>query len=244
MQVEDLHNYGQDIFSMRANAQVPPLEKLRLLPAFLVYYAALLQHLGMGGLWRLGLVARTEFEYWRFQDWSALHQKGLSLLNLERILKEIVMAKAMADLLGIKKAAHLRRHLSDRVSHAILQAVFAPPQVFITCGGGDFLPAFRNYYLAYLAAMARSGLQAGLVVEDTPDCLQININYCAWAEISRLVGNPLYCYYSTCYADEVFFPRLAGSAGFKFQRRGTIVEGGSSCDHRFVRLKHPARSPV
>jgi hypothetical protein len=235
MRVEHLYNYGQDIFSMRANAQVPPLEKLRLLPAFLVYYASLVQALGLGGVWRLRGAAQAEFERWRAQDWSHLCQAGLSQTNLERILKEMCMAKVMADALGLKKAAHLRRRLSNRVSHAVLRAVFAPPEVFIACGGGDFLPAFKQYYTAYLEAMARSGLQAGLVVEDSPDVLQINITYCAWAEIAKVMGNPLYCYYSTCYGDEVFFPRLVEAAGFKFERYGTLGTGEPSCDHRFVR---------
>jgi hypothetical protein len=235
MQVKDLYNYGQDIFSMRANAQVPPLEKLRLLPAFLIYYSSLAQALGLGGLWRLRGAARAEFQRWRAHDWSHLRQSGLSQPNLERVLKEICMAKVMAEALGLKKAAHLRRRLLNRVSHAVLRAVFAPPEVFIACGGGDFLPAFRQYYTAYLEAMARSGLQAGRVVEDTPDILQINISYCAWAEIAKAMGNPLYCYYSTCYADEVFFPRLVEAAGFKFERYGTLGQGEPSCDHRFVR---------
>jgi hypothetical protein len=235
MRVDHLYNYGQDIFSMRANAQVPPLDKLRLLPAFLSYYAGLVQALGLGGAWRLRNAARVEFDHWRAQDWSHLRQAGLSQPNLERILKEMCMAKVMADALGLKKAAHLRRRLSNRVSHAVLSAVFAPPEVFIACGGGEFLPAFRQFYIAYLEAMARSGLQAGVVVEDTPDILQINITYCAWAEIAKAMGNPLYCYYSTCYGDEVFFPRLVEAAGFKFERYGTLGQGEPSCDHRFVR---------
>jgi hypothetical protein len=78
MRVDHLYNYGQDIFSMRANAQVPPLDKLYLLPAFLSYYAGLVQALGLGGAWRLRNAARVEFEHWRAQDWSHLRQAGLS----------------------------------------------------------------------------------------------------------------------------------------------------------------------
>jgi hypothetical protein len=237
MRVEDLYNYGQDIFSMRANAQVPPLDKLRLLPAFLAYYASLSQVLGVGGLWRLRAAAQDEFQRWRLQDWSSLHQAGLSQANLEHILKEMCVAKVMAEALGLKKAAQLRRRLSNRVSPAVLRAVFAPVEVFIACGEGDFLPAFKQYYTAYLDAMARSGLQAGQVVEDTPDVLQINITYCAWAKIAKTIGNPLYCYYSTCYGDEVFFPHLAEAAGFKFKRYGTLGQGETFCDHRFVRIE-------
>lgn len=243
MRVEDLCNYGQDIFSMHANAQVPPLEKLRLLPAFLTYYASLAQVLGLGGLWRLRLAAQDEFQRWRLQDWSHLRQAGLLPVHLEHILKEICIAKVTAEALGLKKAAHLRRRLSNRVSPAVLQTAFAPAEVFIACGGGDFLPAFKQYYTAYLDAMARSGLQAGQVVEDTSEVLQINITYCAWAAIAKTIGNPLYCYYSTCYRDEVFFPRLVEAAGFQFKRYGTLGQGEPYCDHRFVRVT-PRAGPL
>jgi hypothetical protein len=151
-------------------------------------------------------------------------------------LKEMCMAKIMAEALGLKKAAHLRRRLSNRVSHAVLRAVFAPPEVFMACGGGDFLPAFKTISTPLTwGPWLVQGLQAGLVVEDSPDVLQINITYCAWAEIANAMGNPLYCYYSTCYGDEVFFPRLVEAAGFKFERYGTLGTGEPSCDHRFVR---------
>jgi hypothetical protein len=185
MQVEDLYNYGQDIFSMRANSQVPPLEKLKLLPAFLSYYGNLVRALGLHGVIRLRRNALREFEHWRQKDWSHLRNRGLSQENLERILKEMSTAKVMAQALGLKKAAHLRRRLSSRVAQAVLQAVFAPPEVFIALGEGDFLPPFKKYYAALLEAMDREGLQAGQIVEDTSDLLQVNITYCAWAEVAR-----------------------------------------------------------
>jgi hypothetical protein len=243
MQVEDLYNYGQDIFSMRANSQVPPLEKLKLLPAFLSYYGNLVRALGLHGVIRLRRNALREFEHWRQKDWSHLRNRGLSQENLERILKEMSTAKVMAEALGLKKAAHLRRRLSSRVAQAVLQAVFAPPEVFIALGEGDFLPPFKKYYAALLEAMDREGLQAGQIVEDTSDLLQVNITYCAWAEVAKVMGNPLYCYYSTCYGDEVYFPKLAAAGGFKFERYGTLGQGEPACDHRFSRnpAKHITR---
>jgi hypothetical protein len=236
MQVEDLYNYGHDIFSMRKNSQVPPLEKLKLLPAFLTYYGNQIRALGLTGLLALRRDAQQEFEYWCQKDWSDLRHKGLSQENLERILKEMSMAKVMAEAFGLKKAAHLRRRLSSRVADAVLQAVFAPPQVFIELGDGDFLPPFKKFYAALLEAMDREGLQSGKIVEDNEDLLQIHITYCAWAEVAKVMGNPLYCYYSTCYGDEVYFPKLAAAGGFRFERYGTLAQGETSCDHRFSRL--------
>lgn len=238
MQVEDLYNYGMDIFSMRENSQVPPLEKLKLLPAFLSYYGNLVSLLGIPGLLALKRKTSEEFEQWRQLDWSSLRQKGLSQENLERILKEMCMAKVLASEIGIKKAAQLRRRLSSRVADAALAAVFAPPEVFIALGDGDILPPFRKYYIAFLDAMQREGLQAGTVIEDSPDRLHVNITYCAWAEVAKVIGNPRYCYYFTCYGDEVFFPKLAAAGSLRFERYGTLGQGESGCDHRFTRISN------
>lgn len=235
MPVEDLYNYGQDVFSMRKNSQVPPLKKLKLLPAFLSYYGSLVRALGLPGVLALRREALREFEYWRQQDWTHLRQRGLSQENLERIIKEMSIAKVMAETLGLKKAAHLRRRLSSQVADAVLQAVFAPPEVFIALGDGDFLPPFKKYYAALLEAMEREGLQAGTIVEEDLDLLQVHITYCAWAEVAKVLGNPLYCYYSTCYGDEVYFPKLAAAGGFQFERYGTLGQGEAGCDHRFRR---------
>jgi hypothetical protein len=114
--------------------------------------------------------------------------------------------------------------------------MFAPADVFLQCGGGEFLPPFKQYYVALVQAMTDKGLEEAEVFEDTQDVFQLNVTYCAWAEVAKEMGNPAYCYYSTCYGDEVFFPHLAAQAGFAFERKGTLAQGAPACDFRFKRL--------
>jgi hypothetical protein len=86
-----------------------------------------------------------------------------------------------------------------------------------------------------IQAMAQKGLEEAPVVQDEEDVFQLNVTYCAWAEVARALGNPYYCYYSTCYGDKVFFPDLCRKAGFEFERKGTLAQDAPFCDFRFVR---------
>jgi len=141
----------------------------------------------------------------------------------------------MVDFLGREKAARLRRDLSMQIAYPVLEEVFAPPETFAACADGDFLPSFKHYYIALMEAMKKRGLEAAQVVEDTPDSFQINVQYCAWAEVAQALGDPFYCYFSTCQGDEIFFPRFCAPVGFQFSRSGTLATGKTVCDQRFSR---------
>ncbi|MCD4673851.1 MAG: L-2-amino-thiazoline-4-carboxylic acid hydrolase, partial [Anaerolineaceae bacterium] len=155
--------------------------------------------------------------------------------HLQQIIRKIAMAKVMAGMLGMEKAAALRNRLSQKISVLVFEEMFAPAEVFIACGNGDFLPPFRQYYTALMDAMAAKGLEEAEVVIDEADDFQLNVTWCAWAEAARLMGDPYYCYYSTCYGDEVFFPHFCKEAGFTFERKSTLALGAPVCDFRFTR---------
>jgi hypothetical protein len=151
----------------------------------------------------------------------------------------MAFAKAMAQMMGLEQAAQLRNKLSDDISVAVFEEMFAPAEVFIQCGEGGFLPSFKRYYVAMMKAMSDKGLEDAEVVFDEPNVFQLNVTYFAWAEVAEVLGDPYYCYYSTCYADEVFFPDLCEKAGFVFERTGTLAQGAAVCDFRFVRKDEP-----
>ena len=170
------------------------------------------------------------------RDWSRLKTKGISQANLNLIIKKIVMSKVLADKLGLEEAFRLRNRLSDKIAYDVLEEVFAPAKVFMACGKGDFLKAFKEYYSALCRAMDRAGLESGEIVKDTEDEFQLNITYCAWCEVAKTLGNAYLCYYATCYGDEVFFPKLCEDTGFEFTRTGTLTTGNSACDMKFSRI--------
>jgi L-2-amino-thiazoline-4-carboxylic acid hydrolase len=155
---------------------------------------------------------------------------------VKTIVKKISLARVMADTMGLERAAQLRRAFSNQIAIPVFEKMFAPAERFIQCGARDFLPPFKQYYVALMDAIAESGREEAEVVQDTTDVFQLNVTYCAWAEIVTALGNPAYCAYSPCYGDEVFLPHLCAHAGFAFRREGTLAQGAPVCDFAFTRV--------
>ncbi|MCE1251918.1 MAG: L-2-amino-thiazoline-4-carboxylic acid hydrolase [Anaerolineae bacterium] len=237
MKVEELPHYGKDLLSIAHTGHTPLRKKLALLPPALRFLGGIITALGPAGSVRFIKTYRSSLQKAQGMDWSHLYIRGLSAPDLQQILPKMVLAKELADALGLEKAARLRNAMSDSISYRVLEEVFAPPQVFVECGQGDFLPAFKQYYRALMTAMQNRGLEFSEVVVDSPDAFQINVTYCAWAEVSKSLGNAAHCYYSTCYGDEVFFPRLARQVGFEYSRSGTLAQDKPFCDHCFKRIQ-------
>ena len=235
MNVEALPNYGKDILTIGEEIQLSLSQKLSLLGPVLQLAGGLISALGLKGTVQLVRRVKVEIANAETLDWSSFRAKGISQGNLDEIIKKIALAKVMADMLGMEKAAALRRRLSGHISIPVFEEMFAPAAVFIEIGKGDFLPPFKQYYVAMMDAMAEKGLEVAEVVIDEADDFQLNVTWCAWAETAKMMGNPRYCYYSTCYGDEVFFPHFCEEAGFQFKRESTLALGAPVCDSRFTR---------
>lgn len=235
MQVNELPNYGKDILTISDQSRVPLKKRLQLILPALEMIGKIIQNLGIRvTIHFLGDIKST-IKYAETLDWSSLKARGISEENLKSIIHKIVVAKVMADTLGMEKAAELRRNLSQRISIPVFSEMFTTPETFLEIGKGDFLPPFKKYYIAMAEAMKEKGLEESIIVTDTPDEFQLNVVYCAWAEVARVLGNPAYCYYSTCYGDEVYFPYLSEKCGFAFSRSGTLALGKPYCDMKFTR---------
>lgn len=235
MQVNELPNYGIDILTISEQSRVPLRKRLQLILPALEMIGKVFQHLGIKGTIHFLTDIKSTIKFAETLDWSNLKARGISEKKLKSIIHKIVVAKVMADTLGMEKAAELRRNLSQRISIPVFSEMFATPETFLEIGKGDFLPPFKKYYIAMAEAMKEKGLEESLVVTNTPDEFQLNVVYCAWAEVARILGNPAYCYYSTCYGDEVFFPYLSEKCGFDFSRSGTLALGKPHCDMKFSR---------
>lgn len=235
MNVEALPNYGKDILTISADSKMTFGEKLAMLGPVLSYLGGMIRTLGLRSTVRMVRGVKEEITNAQDLDWSSFKGKGISDDHLQQIIKKIAMSKVMAEMMGLEKAAELRNGLSHKISIPVFETMFAPAATFIEIGGGDFLPPFKQYYTAMMDAMAEKGLEVAEVVIDKPDDFQLNVTWCAWAEAAKLMGNPHYCYYSTCYGDEVFFPHLCEQAGFNFERKSTLALGAPACDFRFTR---------
>ena len=237
MKVEELKHYGKDIISISEDSKMSFQKRLSLVMPILGYVISVIKTLGLKGSFSLVREVKKETQRAGKYDWSRLNEKGISDRHLKLIIKKIILAKVMAEMSGMEKAAQLRNNLSQNIVIPVFEEMFAPAEVFVQCGNGDFLPAFKKYYIAMMESMSQKGLEEAEVVEDKEDVFQLNVTYCAWAEVAKAIGNPYYCYYSTCYGDEVFFPYLCKKAGFEFVRKGTLAQGLTVCDFRFTRKK-------
>jgi len=235
MNVQALPNYGKDILTISADSEMTFGEKLSMLGSVLSYLGGVIGELGLGGT--VQMVRRVKEEIARAQDlnWSGFKAKGISDDHLQQVIRKIAMSKVMAEMMGMEKAAALRNALSHKISIKAFEAMFSPASVFVEIGGGDFLPPFKQYYVAMMDAMAEKGLEVAEVVIDEADDFQLNVTWCAWAEAAKLMGNGEVCYFSTCYGDEVFFPHFCEQAGFDFKRESTLALGAPVCDFRFTR---------
>jgi len=230
---EELPNYGKDLLSI----SFPFRTKMKVAKNALIFIKDLIKELGLKRFIKMFKRVRKGIDEEKQLDLSKMKAKGISQKNLDIIIKKMVMAKVMADEMGLEKASEIRHRFSDKTVYFVMESMFAPPEVFKRCGGGDFFIPFKKYYIAMMDASVKEGLFEYEVIEDNENSFQINVNYCAFAEASKILGSPETCYYSTCYGDEVFFPKLCEKVGFKYSRTGTIATGKSVCDDRFTRKK-------
>ena len=235
MEVETLPNYGKNILTISEDTKTTLGQKLAMLGPVLAYLGGVVRDLGLRGT--MQMIRRTKEEIASAQalDWSSIKAKGISDDHLQQIIRKIAMSKVMAEMMGLEKAAALRNGLSQKISIPVFETMFSPASVFVEIGGGDFLPPFKQYYVAMMDAMEEKGLEVAEVVVDEADAFQLNVTWCAWAEAAKLMGNGWYCYYSTCYGDEVFFPYFCKQARLDFERKSALALGAPVCDFRFTR---------
>lgn len=231
--VEELPNYGKDLLSL----SFPFESKMKAVKGALAFIKDLIKELGLKKFIKILRKSRKEFEEAKQLDWSRMNGKGISQKNLDFIIHKMVLAKVMADEMGLEKASEIRRRFSDKTTYFVMEGMFALPEVFKRCGDGDFFRPFKQYYIAMMDASVKAGLFEYKVIEDNENSFQINVTYCAFAEASKILEAPETCYYSVCYGDEVFFPRLCEKIDFEYNRTATIATGKSFCDDRFTRKK-------
>lgn len=238
MKVENLKNYGKDIITIQKESKLPFRKKLiMIIPSISFLFNLIVE---MNPIWFVRFIKSYKEEKSKALklDWADIVKNGISKDDLSTVIGKEVMAKVLVDNIGLERASILRNRLSDKIAYHVLEHVFATPKEYLDCGKGDFLPAFKQYYLALASAMDKSGQEKSEVAVDTEDCFQLNITYCLYYEVAKTLGYPELCYYSTCYGDEVFFPKLCEQVGFKFERDGTLATGKSVCDFRFIREKN------
>ena len=228
MKVEELKNYGkpmsQVIFSPEAEKQAKQMMK--------VIRSELRKELGLLGIIRLLFNMRKEIRFAKKSDWSALKEHGLvNERFLESLIQQAAAMRALANMVGMDKAAEIYRRLIDKIGYEVSVPLFPSVDEFTACGNA--FEAFKEYAKAMVIADQREGIHEVDIIEDDSKTFAYNVKYCAWNEVAKRIGVSELCYAGRCYGDEVFFNKVMPQIGVQYKRTGTLTLGNPVCDVRF-----------
>jgi hypothetical protein len=228
MRVQELRNYGKGL-----KDSVPDAEGLRSMQRVsTTMRAGLRRELGEAGVVEVSERARSHVKDFLSGDCSTLRAHGLTDDKfLEGVVRRIAVMKALAELVGMDRAARIQCGLLDETMYDLMMPLFPTIEDYRACG--DFFAAFKAYSRASYDANVRAGLHRMDIVQDTPNGHAFNITYCVWHEVAKGFGDPYLCYPSTCYGDEAYVPKALAGSGCVFKRTGTLATGSPVCDFRF-----------
>jgi len=230
MQTRELKNYGKSYAEM-----LPCLPRAVRKRIHRAASRKIRRRLGIWGSLRLLVVARRRERQFQAVDLTPVRERGLVSEDFIReMIRNAALFSAMEERVGQGEARAVFHEIMDEVSRPMNEAIL--PSAEDLGDDEDAYQAFRDYFLAFFEAEKRDGLHAYEVVEDSEKAIAINVTYCAFCEIPRLLGVVEACDPS-CYSDEVFFPGYLEPVGIRFARTKTLARGGDCCDFRFEKTE-------
>jgi hypothetical protein len=229
MKVQELRNYGKDYVDIMTD----PDEMKRM---DRIMSKEFRRELGLFGVIKLIWRVRRETERSKSHDWSNLKERGLrDQKYLDGVIQSTTVTKVLADMMGMEEASTTFRRVWDRVAYDFMTPVFPTVEELKVCG--DAFECLKEWMKAFNAANERSGVYETEMVDDSENVFAFNFRYCTHYEVAKELGEPYLCYPTSCYPDEVIWPRMGMEAGWRFSRSGTLATGAPVCDFRLERLK-------
>jgi len=198
----------------------------------------------------LGLMKMLQFLFLALRERKRMSARDIFLvrkkgLTSEKFIEDQIMVaavfSAMSRMVGKEKALEISYEIIKSAGPTVLENMFPKPEEFSAMENP--FDAFKQYYMAIVAADEEAGLHDFEVIEDGEDAFQVNLTYCAFCEIPKKLGIIEACQPS-CYGDDVFFPEYCEKLGMRFIRKGTLARGNDACDFRFERInKHGTGVP-
>lgn len=140
---------------------------------------------------------------------------------------------ALCRVVGKEKALEINFKLVDKTTYGFMAYLNPTVEELEACG--DPFEVFKLYMQAGIMANARIGIHQFEQIESTDDSYRFNISGCAFHAIPDKIGLGDACL-SSCYGDEVFYPKYCEQFGVEFVRKGTIARGDKVCDFCFRRI--------
>ena len=166
-------------------------------------------------------------------DISAVREKGLkNEAFIDYIIDQTAIFSAMSKIVGIEEALDIHYEVTEELAFEMMS--FMMPEVKEFQAFDDPLAAAKDYILATMKANREVGIHETELIEDSKDAFQVNVTYCAFCEIPKLLGI-MEAARPSCYGDDVFFPPMCEKLGLRFLRDRTLARGDDCCDFRFER---------
>ncbi len=228
MQVKDLKNYG-----------VPLTEMMECMPNKTRREAAstairiIKKNMGLINFIKYILKFPNERRSLSRKDISILQKKGLYNKNFIKQQIDIIAAfSVMGKILGIDKTLEIFNEIMDRSVPKIYLQWMPDPEDYKKFDHP--FNTFKEWYLTMCDALAEAGGGDYVLIENNNDILHLNVTYCPWYEIPKLLGVEKACLFS-CHADEVALPDYCEKIGIKFKRTKALGHGDDCCDYKFER---------
>ena len=166
-------------------------------------------------------------------DLSALRDRGMTNDRfLARQLEYIALFAALARVLGTGRAVAILDEVMDETAREALLLCLPEPDAVRRLG--QPFAVLREFFRAGTSACARGGCLQADFVETAEGEFGVDVRWCVWLELARLMGVPEACL-PNCYSDQLVFPEYFGALGIEYRRTETLAQGGRRCDFRFVR---------
>jgi hypothetical protein len=228
--IQDHPNYAMDVHTVQREMAIPLGCKVRLFKATVQTLNEMRREIGLRRLLAmLRNVKRRVDEVLVEYDFAPVRARGLSETDLRMILDRMFTGVEMAREMGLERAKELRMAASKAIANDYFGSVF-PTQAYLEGCEGGFLPNFKTFIAAFIAASGEKGIQGGCIVEPAPDMFIQRMEFCAMAEVAEILGDRDLCWWNACVGDDYFFPGYMARAGGRYWRDGTLATGAPTCD--------------
>ncbi len=230
MEICDLKNYNVPMNESMAAIPGGMLKKIER-----TALGVLKKHFGLVKLLRMFLILKKTEKEFSNQNLASIREKGLSdEAFIKNIIRQSSFFYALTKVAGKEKALELMNEITEKTAWDLMSEIMPSTADFSTFDNP--LNAAKEYIHAMMDADKKAGLHESELVYDSDDAFQINVTYCAFAEIPKRLG-VMEATLSTCYGDDIFFPKVLEELGLRFVRKGTIARGDDVCDFRVEVIK-------
>lgn len=234
MQIKELKNYGVEMNLMfqKIPANHPEVVKEAKKTAITI----IRKRIGVPKMLSMFMIIRKEgrrISRITFPMAGHLDQKTAEMLQ-KSFSGKTAMFCALAKVTNNRRAMEIMKEVTDATAYSSAMTELPKPRDFIACG--DEFVAFKEYILEMFRVSKKAGIHDYVIHENTEDCLEFDITYCAIHEYMKKIAPKEACM-ANCYGDDILFPKLCPQIGTCFKRKGNMADGYSCCNTRYERME-------